>query len=210
MFRTALLIAGLLLISGCSMFSPKTEPVATEPPPAALEVVSCPEPEPLVCECPEPEKLIAPAPVPESVPCKAGGQDFLIIGAVEHVEIDTTGLIAQARIDTGATTSSMHAEDIVEFERDGKAWVRFVFAPGDGQDPVTMEKKVQRRVRIKQHDEEFQRRYVIKLQLRMGELEEIVEISLSDRSDFEFPVLIGRNFLTDNAIVDVSKQFVAQ
>ena len=208
MFRTTLLIAGLLLMSGCSMFSPKAEPVATEPPPAALEVVSCPEPEPLVCECPEPEKVMLPAPVP--VPCKAGVQDFLIIGAVEHVEVDTTGLIAQARIDTGATTSSMHAEELVEFERDGKAWVRFVFSPGDGQDQVTMEKKVQRRVRIKQHDEEYHRRYVIKLQLRMGELVEIIEVSLSDRSDFEFPMLIGRNFLTDNAIVDVSKQFVAQ
>jgi hypothetical protein len=44
----------------------------------------------------------------------------------------------------------------------------------------------------------------------MGELEEIIEVTLSDRSDFEFPILIGRNFLTDNAIVDVSKQFVAQ
>lgn len=208
MFRTALLIAGLLLISGCSMFSPKAEPMVTEPPPAALEVQSCPEPEPLVCDCPEPEKVIVPAPV--SVPCKAGVQDFLIIGGIEHVEVDTTGLIAQARIDTGATTSSIHAEELVEFERDGKAWVRFVFAPGDGQDPVTMEKKVVRRVRIKQHDDELHRRYVVKLQLRMGELVEIIEVSLSDRSDFEFPVLIGRNFLTDNAIVDVSKQFVAQ
>ena len=210
MFRNTLVIAALLLVSGCSMFSPEAEPEATEPPQAALEVVSCPEPEALVCDCPEPEKVIVPAPVPEPEPCKAGEQNFLLIGAVEHVEVDTTGLIAQARIDTGAATSSMHAEELVEFERDGKAWVRFVFAPGDGQEPATLEKKVQRRVRIKQHDGELQRRYVIKLQLRMGELAEIVEVSLSDRSDFEFPLLIGRNFLTDNAIVDVSKQFVAQ
>jgi hypothetical protein len=158
--------------------------------------------------CPEPETVIAPAPVP--APCKAGKQDFLIIGAVEHVEVGTTGLIAQARIDTGATTSSIHAEDIVTLERDGKAWVRFSFDAGDGQPPATIEKRVVRRVRIIQQDNDYQRRYVVKLQIRMGELEEIIEVTLSDRSDFEFPILIGRNFLTDNAIVDVSKQFVAQ
>jgi hypothetical protein len=46
------------------------------------------------------------------------------------------------------------------------------------------------------------------MRIRLGELTELIEMSLSDRSDFEFPVLIGRNFLTDNAVVDVSKQFV--
>lgn len=153
--------------------------------------------------------MMAPAPAP--VPCKAGKQEFLIIGAVEHVEVDTTSLVVQARIDTGATTSSIHAEDIVTFERDGKAWVRFNFDAGDGQSPVSMEKRVVRRVRIKQlYADNYQRRYVVKLQLRLGELEEIIEVTLNDRSDFEFPMLIGRNFLTDNAIVDVSKQFIAQ
>lgn len=209
MFRATLLIACSVLLAGCNILPPQAESVRTAPaPPPVVEVVSCPEPEPVPCVCPEPEKVMAPAPVP--VPCKAGKQDFLIIGAVERVEVGTTGLIAKARIDTGATTSSIHAEDIVTLERDGKAWVRFSFDAGDGQPPTTIEKRVVRKVRIKRLNDEYQRRYVVKLQLRMGELEEIIEVTLSDRSDFEFPVLIGRNFLTDNAIVDVSKQFVAQ
>jgi hypothetical protein len=171
-----------------------------------VDVVTCPEPEPAVCVCPEPEKVMVPAPPPE--PCTAGTQDLLIIGAIEHVEVDATGLRAQARIDTGAQTSSIHAEEIVEFERDGKAWVRFKFDGAEGQDVVTIEKRVSRRVRIKQHDDDLHRRYVVKMRIRLGELTELIEMSLSDRSDFEFPVLIGRNFLTDNAVVDVSKQFV--
>jgi hypothetical protein len=178
----------------------------TAPPP--VEVVACPEPEPLICECPEPKKVIAP--VPPAQPCTAGKQDFLIIGAIEHVAVDDTGLIVKARIDTGAKTSSMHAQDLVEFERDGKSWIRFTFDPSEGKPSTTIEKRVVRTVRIKQHGEdESKRRYVIKMRLRMGEIEEIIELSLSDRSDFEYPILIGRNFLTDNAVVDVSKQFMA-
>ena len=42
-----------------------------------------------------------------------------------------------ARIDSGATTTSMHAESIKSFERDGQRWVRFVTATGRGDKLVT-------------------------------------------------------------------------
>ena len=179
--------------------------VQTPPPPQPpVEVVNCPEPEP--CVCPEPEKIIVPAPPPE--PCKTSVQDMMVIGQIEYVIVDAS-VRTRARIDTGAATSSINATDIVEFERDGKPWVRFAFSPGNGDEPVAIERPVSRRVLIKRHGFEPQRRYVVTLGLAIGNIEEVVEVTLSDRSDFEFPVLVGRNFLTDNAVVDVSRQFIA-
>ncbi len=42
----------------------------------------------------------------------------------------------------------------------------------------------------------------------MGSINEVTEVSLADREKFEFPVLIGRNFLEGEAVVDVSRKFV--
>ena len=44
---------------------------------------------------------------------------------MEHVYISPPGILLTARIDTGATTSSIDARNIEPFERDGKRWVRF-------------------------------------------------------------------------------------
>jgi hypothetical protein len=43
------------------------------------------------------------------------------------------------------------------------------------------------------------------LWLALGELRSLVEVTLSDRLDYEYPLLIGRNFLVDTVIVDVSR-----
>ncbi|MBE7525980.1 ATP-dependent zinc protease [candidate division WWE3 bacterium] len=48
-----------------------------------------------------------------------------VLGAIENVHLDPPGLEFSARIDTGAQTSSLNALDIVEFERDGKPFVKF-------------------------------------------------------------------------------------
>lgn len=206
MFRIAIVISLALGLTACGMFQKETEEVQSPPPapPPPVEVVSCPEPEP--CVCPEPEKIIVPAPPTE--PCKPAAHDMMVIGQVEYVIVDAS-VRTKARIDTGAKTSSINATDIVEFERDGKPWVRFGFSPADGDEPVAIERPVSRRVLIKRHGFDPQRRYVVTLGLAIGNIEVVVEVTLSDRSDFEFPVLIGRNFLTDNAVVDVSRQFIA-
>ncbi|MEZ9795333.1 RimK/LysX family protein, partial [Vibrio splendidus] len=51
-----------------------------------------------------------------------------ILGGIEKVSIDSIKQSFDARVDTGATTSSLNAVDIKEFERNGKDWVRFHLA----------------------------------------------------------------------------------
>jgi len=134
----------------------------------------------------------------------------LIIGQAEYTHIAPSGWKMKSRIDSGATTTSIDARDIKGFERDGKKWVRFKLFNRDTKETFEIEKPVSRMVEIKRHGTGKQTRYVVELDLTIGSISERVEVSLTDRSDFTFPVLIGRNFLVDRAVIDVSKKYVAK
>jgi len=134
------------------------------------------------------------------VPKKEKAQK-IIIGGVERVRLIPGNVIINARIDTGAKTTSINAVDIQSFERDGKKWVRFRLAKSEKA--FVVEKPVVREVQIKRHGEESQNRYVVKMRIILGDVSQVVEVSLTDRSKFEHKVLIGRNFLRDIYIVDV-------
>ncbi|WP_394209900.1 ATP-dependent zinc protease [Enterovibrio calviensis] len=158
---------------------------------------------------PEPQVVYVEKEVP--VPT---AQDKTILGEQEWVWIDAAGDNFKARVDTGATTSSMNATDIQEFERDGKTWVRFNLAhtksdQNDAEPAVAIEAQVKRWVKIRQASaDELERRPVVELRVRLGDLHEKAQFTLADRSQMEFPVLLGREFFKDIAMVDVSQSYV--
>ena len=138
-------------------------------------------------------------------------ENKLVIGAVEAVSFSgIDDLMLDARIDTGATTSSLHVTSSQIFERDGARWVSFTFPKDgvDGNEEITLERPLARSVLIKRKGVDSQERPVIIMNIRIGKLERTSEFTLTDRTGFEFPVLIGRNFLTDMAIVDVSHEYL--
>lgn len=130
-----------------------------------------------------------------------------IIGQVEHVTILPYDVKLKARIDTGAEGSSLSATNIVPFERDGKKWLRFSIVHPDANEPVVIESAVVDTVKIKRHDSEGQKRPVVKLLIKIGGKTIENEFSLTDRSKFEYPVLVGRNLLSGRFLVDVNKRF---
>lgn len=138
-------------------------------------------------------------------------QDKLVLGREESVLVEPSGIILRARIDTGAETSSIDARDIKEFERDGEKWVRFSLIDRKTNKPYKLEKKVLRRVNIIQSslDGKYDRRVVVKLKIRVGDFSDLSEFTLTDRDHMDFPVLIGRSFLQDIALVDVSAKDLA-
>lgn len=137
-----------------------------------------------------------------------------ILGEQEWVWIDSAGSNYQARVDTGATTSSLNATDIQEFERDGKTWVRFNLAHtqdsnNDAEPVASIEAPVTRWVKIRQSSTDgLERRPVVELRVRLGALHEKAQFTLADRSHMEFPVLLGREFFKDIAIIDVSQSYI--
>lgn len=126
-----------------------------------------------------------------------------IIGSVELVRVVTDDIVLTSRIDTGAETTSINAIDIQLFERDGREFVHFRLS--EDENSSVIDKPVLKYVKIKRHAEESQTRPVVKLRLVLGDFNQVVLVTLTDRSKFEFPLLIGRNFLRDNYLVDVSK-----
>jgi hypothetical protein len=204
-------VCGALFLAGCE--TTPQEPVE----PGALV---CPEPEPVECpvcevtQCPvvdvEPPAPVQCEPVvPQACPEPSLDTRFPVIGEKEWALLEPSDFIYEARIDTGAETSSIHAVDIQLVEKDGKRWVRFKLPNPATDEMVPLERPLHRRVMIKQTaSEDLERRYVVRMWVTLGETRVWLDVSLSDREDFEFPVLIGRNMLMDNFAVDVSKHYV--
>jgi len=127
----------------------------------------------------------------------------LILGEVEEVYLSAYNISLEARIDTGAQTSSIHAKNIVSFERDGKKWVRFTILDNDKKE-IELKKPVVKTIKVKRHGQYAQDRFVVHMRMNISNLSHYIEVSLNNREDYKYLVLIGRNFLRGNAIVDVS------
>lgn len=134
------------------------------------------------------------------------GVTKVIVGRNEWVWLDLLNQPLKSRIDTGSRSSSLSAENIQPFERNGKKWVRFSL-PGE-TDGKTYESPLVSHIRIRNaSSEELERRPVVSLTVRMGDIVEDTEFSLSSRENMLYPVLLGRDFLRDIAVVDVAKKF---
>ncbi|MDN3653747.1 ATP-dependent zinc protease [Thalassotalea ponticola] len=142
-----------------------------------------------------------------SNPATANNSGKFTVGAVESVYFSKEKLRFDARIDTGAVTSSLGVYNETRFERDGDKWVRFQLE--DKEDALTYEYPVERIIRIiQQTSSSADRRPVIKMRFKLGQEKYRAEFSLADRDHLDYQVLIGREFLTDIAVVDVSAKYL--
>ena len=125
------------------------------------------------------------------------------VGWRELVHLPELGLHAiPAKIDTGARTSSLHGIVLEEFEREGQKYVRFA-VDFERQHVRQVCEAVHVDVRgITSSNGETQYRYVIKTPLKIGDVEFRAEISLANRRDMKFPMLIGRSSLRRRFVVD--------
>ena len=125
------------------------------------------------------------------------------VGWRELVHLPELGLHAvPAKIDTGARTSSLHGVVLDEFEREGLKMVRFA-VDFEQQHVRQVCEAVHVDVRgITSSNGQTQYRYVIKTPLKLGEVEFRAEISLANRADMKFPMLIGRSSLRRRFVVD--------
>lgn len=132
----------------------------------------------------------------------------LILGQKEWVHLEGLDVNVVARVDTGATTSSISAIDVVPFERDGKKWVKFKLSH-DGRESKELELPVKSTKSIRQsNSQETFERYEVEGWITVGDLKVKTPFTLADRTHMDFGLLLGRSFFRDVAIVDVSREFV--
>ena len=132
----------------------------------------------------------------------------LILGAQEWVYVPGLEQNFDARVDTGATTSSISAVDIEPFERDGNDWVKFKIEH-EGVKSRDIALPVERWVKIRQSSSNgTDRRAVVMAWIQIGDLKEKTEFTLADRTHLSFPLLLGRSFFKDVAVVDVSHKYI--
>ena len=129
-----------------------------------------------------------------------------VIGIYEKVKINRIGLVFKAKIDTGAKNSSLNSNNINLINKNGGTWVKFDVTNKSGES-ATLERPLERFVNIKRKKAEAQKRPAVLLNLCLGGVLKEVEVNLVNRGNFNYKVLIGRSFLQDNFIVDVSKSY---
>ncbi|MDV6250653.1 ATP-dependent zinc protease [Vibrio sp. EA2] len=160
----------------------------------------------------EVKKPKAPAIVQAPAPVEPTPTHNITLGSIEKVTIDSIKQTFDARIDTGAATSSLNAIDIKEFERNGKNWVRFHLADNtksEEEKNIWIEAPVLRYVKIRQSTtDDLDRRAVVELWVKVGKIHEKAQFTLADRSHMNHPILLGREFIRDIALVDVSRTYI--
>lgn len=196
---TLLIFSLAILSGGCTHLAPTPKPSGRHKPVGTLKTK---EKTPVPVKKKQAKKKQAKKKIPTPPP-EIHGRRYTI-GEVEPVMIKQAGFTLPARIDTGATTSSLSAADITPYERDGKKWVSFTVKSSDSSKIKRMERPVSRTVKIKTHVSKSRPRYVVKLRTVLGHIEQVRDFTLTDRSNFKYPVLIGRNFLDGIFLVDVS------
>ncbi len=135
----------------------------------------------------------------------------LIIGRIEKIDFPEFSISnLDAKIDTGAYTSSLHCHHIVPIDKNGEEWVQFIVLdpnhPEYEENPFSCPLHKVRKV--KSSNGQIQERYTIKRKVRFFGKIRTIELTLTDRSEMKFPVLLGRKFLTNKFLVDVSKKYL--
>ena len=151
-----------------------------------------------------------------ALPVKAA--EPTLYGRYEYIKLpEVGGQTFKAKMDTGALTASLSAKDIETFTRDGEDWVRFRVATKDADGKV-YEHKLARISKIKNRADEdedgegaeISKRPVVDLELCLGDVKRTVEVNLTDRSSFNYPLLIGAKALREfKAAVNPARRFTA-
>lgn len=135
-----------------------------------------------------------------------------LYGWRERILLDGYKDRIDAKLDTGAFTSSIHAEEKELFERDGKKWVRFIVTePAKEDSPrVRIEAPLTRIARIKEPGGESETREVVRLAFKIGDRKLRGDFTLNDRSNMLSAVLIGRTTIKELGWVDPSRTNLAK
>ena len=133
-----------------------------------------------------------------------------IIGRIEKIGFPNLSIDKlDAKVDTGAYTSSLHCHNIKIVNKGNSEYVQFsLFDPEHPSYNNTLfESKLEKIRSVKSSNGLVQERYTIKETALFAGKKRVIELTLSDRSAMKYDLLLGRKFL-QNFLVDVSKKYL--
>lgn len=141
---------------------------------------------------------------------KKKGNNLPIIGWREWVGLPDFGIEAiKVKVDTGARSSSLHASNLREFDRNGEKWVRFKVHPIQRKRDATVE--IEARVieyrSVRSSSGKATVRPVIITRLTLLGITWPVELTLASRDKMGFRMLLGREAFRGRFIVDAGKSY---
>lgn len=134
-----------------------------------------------------------------------------VLGWREWISFDSWSVpFVKAKVDTGARTSSLHAFGVESFERDTSEWVRFEVHPWQRseQDPVIVEAPLLDRRSIKSSTADVQHRPVVSASVLIAGVATEIEITLTNRDEMGFRMLLGREAIRDQFLVDPGRSYL--
>lgn len=133
-----------------------------------------------------------------------------IVGSKEKISIIDLELFdLDAKVDTGADSNALHCDDIVVDEND---MVHFTLL--DEVHPAYHGKRIRKPLhimkKVRSSNGQLQHRPSIKVEVEFFGQRYASVISLTNRADMKFPMLIGRKFLSGKFLVDVSQEYLSE
>jgi len=110
-----------------------------------------------------------------------------------------------ARIDSGAKSSSAHCDKLWIERMGGERVLCCHFLKRSKK--VTRFRKFKTRS-VKSSNGVSQKRYVVRMTIQLGVVTKRTEVTLTNRSSMNYSVLLGRRFLKDDFLIDVSKSYI--
>ncbi|MGF1724345.1 ATP-dependent zinc protease family protein [Photobacterium nomapromontoriensis] len=137
--------------------------------------------------------------------------DKMIVGWRETLSLPSLGINRiNAKIDTGARTSSLHAFKCEEFTKNNVLWLRFWTHPEQHRTDIvqTCEAEIIDQRAVKSSSGQEAHRYVIKTTMTLGGQTWPIEITIANRDKMAYRMLLGRTAMHGRIIVDPEQSFL--
>lgn len=130
----------------------------------------------------------------------------LIVGRSEYIDFLDWGIVGLlAKVDSGARTSALHVEDLVELP-DSEVQFRVILNMHRDAPSVIVRAPISRWAKVRSSSGHFSKRCFVRTRVRIGPITKDIEISLDSREKMQYRMLLGRQALAREFVVDVSKR----
>jgi ribosomal protein S6--L-glutamate ligase len=137
--------------------------------------------------------------------------DKIIVGSREYCSLPDLGIVLiKAKVDSGAKTTALHADNVEVFQKNNQDWVRFSLQPFKSNAKIVNQceaRLIDNRI-IKSSNGQRENRYVIKTTIILSNQSWEIEVTLTNRDFMGFRMLLGREAMAGKILIDPEKRYI--